>query len=106
MKKITFCVMALFLTLTFFPVQSNAGNTAASSSLVVPAPAESAEAKALLFRLNEIKAMDKTNLNSAEKKNLRKEVRTVKHQLREISGGVYLSVGAVLLIVLLLVILL
>jgi hypothetical protein len=107
MKKIALCsLMALFLSLTFYPLQSNAASKATTSTLVVPAPSESTEAKALLVRLNEIKAMDKTNLNVSEKKNLRKEVRTIKHQLKEIGGGVYLSVGAVILIVILLIVLL
>jgi len=50
--------------------------------------------------------MYKSNLNSTEKKNLRKEVRTIRKELRENNGGVYLSVGAVIIILLLLIILL
>jgi hypothetical protein len=107
MKKIAICcVMAIFLSLSFYPLQSNAAKNAAPSSLVVPKAAETTEAKALLLRLDEIKAMNKTNLNASEKKNLRKEVRSIRHNLREISGGVYLSVGAIILIVILLIILL
>jgi hypothetical protein len=45
-------------------------------------------------------------MTSSEKKELRKEVRSTKKQLRELSGGVYLSVGAVIVILLLLIILL
>jgi hypothetical protein len=69
-------------------------------------PAESAEAKALTLRLDEINAMDKSELKASEKKNLRKEVRSINHNLKTIGGGVYLSVGAVIIIVLLLIILL
>jgi hypothetical protein len=98
--------MATCLSLTFLPLQSNAATTAAPSSLVNSKPAESAEAKTLLLRLNEINTMDKSKLKSADKKNLRKEVKSINHKLREISGGVYLSVGAILLIALLLIILL
>jgi hypothetical protein len=50
--------------------------------------------------------MDKSNLKPSEKKVLRKEVRTIKHQLKDIGAGVYLSVGAIIIIILLLVILL
>jgi hypothetical protein len=50
--------------------------------------------------------MDKTKLNASEKKNLRKELKATKNRLKEISGGVYISVGAVILIVILLIILL
>jgi hypothetical protein len=50
--------------------------------------------------------MDKTNMKSAEKKSLRKEVKSINHKLRDISGGVYLSAGAIVLVVILLIVLL
>ena len=103
MKKIVLCVMATFLSLTFLPLQSNASTTAEPSSLVGTKPAES---KTLELRLTEIKATDMSKLKSSEKKNLRKEVRSINHKLRELGGGVYLSAGALILIVILLIILL
>ncbi len=103
MKKIVLCLMATFLSLTFLPLQSNAATTAAPSSLVNSKPAE---AKTLVLRLNEINAMDKSKLKSADKKNLRKEVSSIRHKLRDIGGGVYLSAGALILIVILLIVLL
>jgi hypothetical protein len=60
----------------------------------------------MILRLEEIKSMDKSNLNATEKKSLRKEVRAIRHDLRESSGGLYLSVGAIIIIILLLIILL
>lgn len=66
-----------------------------------------AEAKAtrLKNRLEEIKALDKRHLSPVEKKALRVEVREIKKELAS-GGGVYLSVGAIILIVLLLILLL
>jgi hypothetical protein len=106
MKKIVFCLMATILSLTFLPLNSNAATTAEPSSLVTPKPSESEEANTLVLRLNEIKAMDKLELKSSEKRELRKEVKSINHKLREASGGVYLSVGAIILIVILLIVLL
>jgi hypothetical protein len=106
MKKIIFCFMVTCLSLTFFPVQSNAATIAEPSSLVDPKPAEASEAKALELRLNEINALDKSNLKSSEKRSLRKEVKSIKHKLNELGGGLYISVGAAIIIILLLVILL
>jgi hypothetical protein len=106
MKKITLGLLATCLSLTFIPLQSFGATTNEPSSLVVTKPAESAEAKTLLLRLDELNAMDMSKLKSSEKKNMRKEVRSINHELRELSGGVYLSVGAILLIALLLIILL
>jgi len=96
------------MLLTFQPLQTNAATKTktAPTTLVVSKTTESSEAKILLGRLNEINTMDKSNLNSLEKKNLRKEVRTIRHELKESSGGVYLSVGAIIIIILLLIILL
>jgi predicted transglutaminase-like cysteine proteinase len=106
MKKIVFCLLATCLSLTFLPLQSNAATTAEPSSMTATTPAGSAEAKTLELRLNEIKAMDKSKLTPSDKKNLRKEVKSINHKLRAISGGIYLSVGAVILIVILLIVLL
>lgn len=69
---------------------------------------ETAEARAVQLenRLEQIKALDKHELSSSEKKALRKEVRAIKKELAVMSGGVYLSIGAILLIALLLILLL
>lgn len=68
-----------------------------------PTPAS----KVLLDRLAEIQSLDKSGMSRLEKKALRKEARSIKKSLREFSGGgVYLSVGALLLVILLLVLLL
>jgi hypothetical protein len=69
-------------------------------------PATSAKMDALVIRLNEINTIDKSTLNSSEKKNLRKEVRSLKREVKNVNGGVYISVGALLIIILILIILL
>lgn len=108
MKKIVFCLMASCFSLTFIPLQLNA-TTAEPTSVPAQKPAEPAipaEAKTLLLRLDEIKAKDMSKLTVTEKKKLRKEVKSIKYELRNIGGGVYLSVGAIILIVILLIVLL
>jgi len=57
-------------------------------------------------RVEEIKAMDKSNMSRAEKKELRNELREMKKQARAAGGGVYLSVGAIIIIILLLILIL
>lgn len=106
MKKIAICLMATCLSLTLLPLQASATTISPATTTTIPAPtpSETAEAKTLTLRLNEINMMDKTNLKAADKKDLRKEVRSINHKLREISGGVYLSVSAIILILILLVI--
>jgi hypothetical protein len=55
-------------------------------------------------RLIEIRNMDKTNLTTTEKKDLRKEVKNLRREAHR--GGIYLSVGAIIIIILLLILLL
>jgi len=103
MKKLALCIIASCILSVSIPLQSRAATTVATS-VAVTKPSEMAEAKALELRLNEINTMDKSNLKSSEKKDLRKEVRSIKHQLNELGGGgVYLSVGALIIIILLIV---
>ncbi len=106
MKKIRIYLMAICLSLTFSPVQLIAASTLTDSTLAVTNSIEKAKAETLLFRLNEINKMDKSNLTSFEKKNLRMEVKSIKQEIRSSHNGIYLSVGAAIIIVLLLIILL
>lgn len=108
MKKIVFCLAATFLSLTFLPVQLNAANNVDPYELVTTKPEENKEAeeaKTLEIRLNEIKELDKSVLSSSEKKTLRKEVKSINNKLREIGGGVYISAGALILVLILLIVL-
>ena len=57
-------------------------------------------------RVDEIRDMDKSNLTREQKRVLRTELRTMKTQANAISnGGIYLSITAILVIILLLLIL-
>lgn len=105
MKKIILGIMATCLSFTFHPIQAIAATTSTPSTLTVSRDLESEKAKALLTRLDEINAMDKTNLKPSEKRSLRREVRSIKHDLKTIGGGVYISVGAIIIILILLLIL-
>jgi len=60
----------------------------------------------LVQRLKEIRAMDKSELTREERKALRKEVKAIKNELAANHKGVYLSVGAIIIIVLLLILIL
>ncbi len=67
---------------------------------------QKAEFDRIVDRVEEIKNMDKSNLSRADKKELRNELRTMKKHARAMSGGVYLSVGAIIIIILLLILIL
>lgn len=106
MKKLMLHIMTALFLLSFTPTQLSAVSKTAATSIPISNPGQSAQVEALLTRLDEIKTIDKSELTGSEKKALRKEVRGIKHELKEQGQGVYLSVGALLIVVLLLILLL
>lgn len=105
MRKTALYLMMFFSVLATTPLY--AGESNAPRIEVSGEPKEvPAEVQVKLDRLEEIRAMDKSNMSRAEKKALRKEVKAIKAELRSTGNGVYLSVGAIIIIILLLILLL
>ncbi|HRN99875.1 MAG TPA: hypothetical protein PLA69_11295 [Flavobacterium sp.] len=104
MKRIVFYLLTA-LTLSVAPTAQAAKG---ATPIEVPNDHKKAEARAnvLLARLDEIKAMDKSSMTRAQRKELRKEVKEIRSELRTTNNGVYLSVGAIIIIILLLILLL
>lgn len=107
MKKITFYLMMLTVSITFCPntifaTEKDPITTTATAKEVSP------EVKILLERLKEIKDMDKSALTSIEKKALRKEIRSIKANTMAgtntatIIGKACLIIGLIALVILLL----
>lgn len=100
MKQTKLYVLMLLVTLGSFTV------THASEKPAKPTPTEiPAEIVPLLNRLDEIKAMDKSELTRLERKALRVEVREIKSAVRASGNGIYISSGAIIIILLLIIIL-
>lgn len=97
MKKITYYFIAFCFALTVF--SSNA-STIAPITVVA---SQTEQADILVNRLTEIKEMDKSGLTSSDKKQLRTEVLSIQEQLKQMDGGIYLSVGAIIVILLILI---
>jgi hypothetical protein len=107
MKKITICIMTALILSGTIPTQAKATPSVPTSIEASAKISESAETESLVLRLNEIKEMDKKDLSSSEKRELRKEVLSIKSTLAtQNNGGIYLSAGAIIIIVLLLIIIL
>nr|WP_315188111.1 hypothetical protein [uncultured Flavobacterium sp.] len=104
MKKISFYLMMIVLSLCIVPTQAWATEKPITTTTENPKEIP-AEVKVLLNRLEEIKAMDKSELKSSERKELRKEVRKINAELRSTGNGIYISVGAIIIILLLIIIL-
>jgi hypothetical protein len=97
-------VLLVFTMALLSPTLANASND------TIPAPTKTQmdkiNADKMIERLEEIKSLDKSNLTRVEKKELREEVKGIKKGLKANGNGVYLSVGAILIIILLLILLL
>ncbi len=108
MKKLTFCIITFSLLLLAAPVQLSAAGLAANPVTAdSTAAAEAALVNTLTLRLDEIALIDRTSLRTAERRELRKEVRSINKQLRAINnGGIFISAGTLLLVIILLIILL
>jgi hypothetical protein len=101
MKKQFIYILAFAAVFSFTPNFSQAAPP-------IKAPmslADEQAAKALVERLEEIKAIDRSDMSSAEKKELRQETKAIKKELKAMGGGVYVSAGAVIIILLLLILL-
>jgi predicted Mrr-cat superfamily restriction endonuclease len=117
MKKLTLALMTASMLFLFSPDHLMAAKKSnnVSTSTTINATVNSAKTDAMSMRLEEIKSMDNSTLSSSEKKELRKETRSIKSEMKTDKksayiegghGGLYVSVGAAILIVLLLVLLL
>lgn len=107
MKKIAILFIACCsMILSFSATASeNPGKDPIATNNSVPIDS-AAQIKVLEERLNEIKEMDKSALSKSEKKELKSEVKEIKKEMKALSGGVYISAGALIVILILLIILL
>lgn len=81
-----------------------AGNTSDKSATAVNTENKmSAEDVARMTkRVEEIRSMDKSELTVTEKRELRKEVKGIRENVRKNNGVIYISGGTILLIILIL----
>jgi len=103
MKKLVLSILTVCI-LSLAPMVSNATPTHVTS-INTTAPADTAGLYILVNRIEEIKSIDKSKLSFAEKRALRKEVRDINGKLKAMGEYIYISLGAILLIVLLLILL-
>jgi len=102
MKKLIYTI-ALIFTLG---VSSNSVSAATTKDKVELSAEQKVQLDKITNRVEEIKAMDKSDLSRSERKELRRELKEMKQQARAMGGGVYLSVGAIIIIILLLILIL
>lgn len=101
-------VFSLFIVL-MMPLHSSAmraGGATTTIALPTDSATDSQVAAKIINRVNEIQSMDKSNLSPDEKRVLRKELTGLKKQAEGLDKKVYLSVGAIIIVILLLILIL
>jgi hypothetical protein len=100
MKKVSVYLMVMIFSLGSFNTVNATVENSAPAPTVIPV-----EIEVMLNRLEEIKSMDKSELTRSDRKALRVEVRALKTEIRSSGNGLYISAGAIIIILLLILIL-
>jgi len=107
MRKTIF--LSILLIFTMSTTMVFAGKKSASEKAAITMKAENklseAELKVLTTRVEAIRSMDKSEMSSLEKRELRKELRGIKENVRRSDGVIYIG-GSTLLLIIILIILL
>jgi predicted PurR-regulated permease PerM len=106
MKK--FIIPLVFFVLTgLSPVMANSSSSSVDKSIATnERKLSNKEAKQLVNRLKDIRDMDMNNLSDDQKRDLQKEVKDIKDNLKKNAGVViYLSAAAIIIIILLILLL-
>jgi hypothetical protein len=98
MKILSVCLPLTMLLLLFINSESKAKT---GTEISIDSAQTLETAKLLLVRMDEINALDKSNLAPSETKALRKELRMIKGELKELRKGTYMSVRTLVVIMLL-----
>lgn len=116
MRKLSLGILTAFVFTLLMPSLVNAKTEKTPVTIVATNPATTVDASILVARIEAIRAMDLSTLNASERKELRKELRTIKTDLKKSNqrdvvvsnghGGLYLTVGGLLIIILILILIL
>ncbi|MCH7397456.1 hypothetical protein MM236_05630 [Belliella sp. DSM 107340] len=102
MKKITYFLSIMFLFMAFAPTANAKDSKKEKEELTVDQQQRLDE---INLRVEEIKSLDFADMTKAERKEVRKELKEMKVEAKEMGNGVYLSVGAIIIILLILILL-
>jgi hypothetical protein len=101
-KTATAVLLALSMVLSLGSYAAPKTNEVVPASTPSNSPND-AEMQRMLNRLEEIKAMDLENMPRSEKRKYAKEVKQIEKKMKAVGGGLYISAGALLIIIILLI---
>jgi len=105
MNKMSLAITIIILLFTFFSVKAK-NKTVTNKNALALQSTSNIKSNVLLKRLENIKEMDKSQMNKEELTNLLTEVRVIKTQLIAVDGGIFISAGALIVILIVLLFLL
>lgn len=109
-SRIYLFAFALVLSLSSISAYASTGDTkeAIKAKVAAMSAVEKEErVKAIHLRAEQIKTMNKSMLSRTERKELRNELKAMNYEAKALgSGGVYLSLAAIIIIILLLILIL
>lgn len=103
LKKTT--AACLFALATIVSLGGYAAPVTHESAPVSTPAAANPEVQRMMNRLEEINAMDLKNMPRSERRKYAKEVKQIEKRMKAVGGGVYISAGALILIIVLLILL-
>lgn len=110
MKKIILFVFLFIFSLgASTAIAANSDPKTAKDNIGIPDKTENKlsdeEISRLTKRVEEIRDMDKTNMTVKEKRELKKEIKGIKENVRNDGGVVYIGAGTLILIIILVILL-
>lgn len=99
MRRIAYFLSMVFLLSSLAP----AAMAKEGKEPEVLSPEAELRLKEINNRVEEIKAMNFAEMGKSERKEIKKELREINKEAKAIGGGIYLSVGAVIIILLILI---
>jgi hypothetical protein len=102
MKKTIYFAILMIFTLSATTAFAGKNDLKATTSAATENKLTTEEVNRLKTRVEEIRSMDKSEMTLTEKRELRKELRSTKENVRKSGEVIYISGGTILLIVLIL----
>ena len=104
MKKIAYFLSLVFLMTAFAPAAIASDNNKDKNTTEL-SEADKERLAEIEARVDEIKEMKISDLDKDERRALKKELKEMNKEAKQLGGGVYISVGAIILIIILLILL-
>jgi len=100
MKKIAYLLSLMMMFTAFTPVLATAKGGKEKTELTA---AEKERVVEIENRVDEIKAMDFGDMDKAERKAVKKELKELNKEAKQLGRGVYISIGTIIVVLLILI---